>query len=240
MTRAYFAIGDIHGQIDMLEDALARIHDDPLAGEEVVFVGDLVDRGPDSKAVIATLIEGLAEGEPWKVLKGNHDDFLLRFLDAPDAKKVLTASRLSYLDPRIGGRKTLASYGVDVDERRDWNDIQLDARIAIPAAHKSFLRALPLTYATEQHLFVHAGIRPGVPLAKQDPTDLMWIREPFLTSTVDHGPLVVHGHTPVEAPTHYGNRINTDVGAGYGHELMPIVLLERDAWALTDTGRLRL
>lgn len=235
-----FTIGDIHGQADMLDEALSLIHDDPASGAPVVFLGDYVDRGPDSRAVIDTLIEGISEGEPWIVLKGNHDRYLLRFLDDPDYRDPRTSRGLRWLDDPIGGRATLASYGVDVDPRRKLTDIHKDALLAIPPAHVAFLETLPLMHRTAAHVFVHAGIRPGVPLDQQTEDDLLWIRAEFLKDTRDHGPLVVHGHTPETCPVMYSNRLNMDGGAGYGHPLSPAVLLGRKAFLLDRAGRLSL
>ncbi|MCB1335194.1 MAG: serine/threonine protein phosphatase [Roseivivax sp.] len=235
-----FAIGDIHGQADMLDEALSLIHDDPLAGAHVVFLGDYVDRGPDSRGVIETLIEGLADGEPWITLRGNHDEFLLRFLENPAYRDPHTKDNLTYLDPAIGGRATLASYGVDVGKRRKVKDIHADALAAIPKAHVAFLRALRPMHVTADHVFVHAGIRPGVPLEQQDPEDLMWIRREFLFDLRDHGRLVVHGHTAIDIPVHHGNRVNLDGGAGHGRPLVPALLLGREVFTLSHRGRIRL
>ena len=224
----------------MLDEALSLIEDDPYAGAPVVFLGDYVDRGPDSRGVIETLMQGLAEGEPWVVLKGNHDRYLYRFLEDPGYRDPRTSRGLSWLDDPIGGRATLASYGVDVDARRRLEDIHADALQAIPASHVEFLQSLELTHLTRDHVFVHAGLRPGVGLAQQDEDDLLWIRAEFLNDTRDHGRLVVHGHTPGPCPVHYGNRLNMDGGAGYGNPLVPAVLLGRKAFLLDAAGRLAL
>ena len=235
-----FAIGDIHGQADFLDEALSLIHDDEHAGAPVVFVGDLVDRGPDSRGVIDTLIEGIAEGEPWIVLKGNHDRYLTRFLADARYRDANTSKNYHWLDDPIGGRATLASYGVDVDPRRPVADIHADALAAIPRAHVDFIDALPLLHQTADHAFVHAGIRPGVALHRQTEDDLLWIRREFLDDPRDHGPLIVHGHTPQDYPVRLPNRLNTDGGAGYGRPLVPVLLLGREAFALTEFGRARL
>ena len=219
-----YVIGDIHGQADMLDEALSFIHDDADSGAPVVFVGDYIDRGPDSRAVLDTLIEGQAEGEPWVCLMGNHDRYLLRFLDNPDYRDPRTSRNLHYLDDPIGGRATLASYGVDADPRRKLADIHADAVQAVPPAHRAFLAGLPLTHQTGAQFFAHAGIRPGVPLDQQTEDDLLWIRAEFLNDPRDHGPLIVHGHTPQACPVHHGNRLNLDGGAGYGRPLCPAVL----------------
>jgi serine/threonine protein phosphatase 1 len=234
----FYAIGDIHGQLSMLEAAHARIaRDREETGDgsaPVVHLGDLVDRGPDSRGVIDFLIEEIAGGAPWIVLRGNHDTMLLDLLTGA----VETAE--SYLGPRIGGIETLASYGVRMGTFRSRRAILEDAKAAVPESHRRFLAGLPLLHAGSDVLFVHAGIRPGVPITLQDEADLLWIREEFLIDPRDHGPLIVHGHTPVEVPEHRGNRVNLDTGAGFGRRLTAAVFEGRDCWILEERGRERL
>lgn len=238
--RPIFAIGDIHGQLDRLHEALDYIAQDEAAEAPIVFLGDYVDRGPASRAVIELLMAGQAEGKPWTCLMGNHDRYILRFLDNPEYDDPMTTRPLLWTDPALGGDKTLASYGVDVDPSRSLADIRDDAAEAIPQSHLDWVANLPRYYETEDQIFVHAGIRPGVPLAEQAEDDLIWIRKGFLEVTDDYGKLVVHGHTALDHPQHYGNRLNLDGGAGYGRPLVPAVLLARDAFALGPKGRARL
>ena len=138
---------------------------------------------------------------------------------------------------RTAARATLASYGVVGLSvvRRD--ALREAARARIPDRHRAFLRALPTSLRHGDLFFCHAGIRPGVPLDAQRDEDLLWIREPFLSSTADHGPLIVHGHTPVDTVTHYGNRLAIDTGAGYGRALSAVAIEGRKAWLLTEDGR---
>lgn len=231
-VRAY-AIGDIHGHSDKLARAHALIAADRArvgdAGAPVVHTGDLCDRGPDTKGVVEYLCAGLKRGENWVVLRGNHDAMMSDFLDNGGSSAWLTAGG--------GGRTTLASYGVDVERGRDKKALRRDARERVPKAHRKFLRKLPLSFRYGELFFCHAGIRPGVPLALQTEQDLIWIRLPFLRSTEDHGPLIVHGHTPVPAVTHFGNRLDIDTGAGQGRALSAVVLEGRRAWVLTENGR---
>jgi serine/threonine protein phosphatase 1 len=234
----YYAIGDIHGQLAMLEAAHARIArdreetGDPAA--PVVHLGDLVDRGPDSRGVIDFLIEGIAGGAPWIVLRGNHDAMLLDFLNgAGDSAE-------TYLGPRVGGTETVASYGVRTGTFRSRRAIVEDAKASLPDCHRRFLSRLPTLHAAPGLLFVHAGIRPGVPITLQVPADLLWIRGDFLESSRNHGALVVHGHTPVEMPEHRGNRVNLDTGAGFGRRLTAAVFEGTEVWVLGDAGREKL
>ena len=230
----HYAIGDIHGQLGMLEAAHARIaRDREETGDgsaPVIHLGDLVDRGPDSRGVIDFLIEGIAGGQPWLVLRGNHDAMFQELLTQGDNAE-------SYLGPRIGGLATLASYGIRTGTFRSRRAIVEDARAAVPEGHKRFLANLPMLHAAPGLLFVHAGIRPGVPITLQEPADLLWIRGEFLESSRDHGALVVHGHTPVDAPEHHGNRVNLDTGAGFGRRLTAAVFEGTDCWILGDNGR---
>ncbi len=237
----HYAIGDIHGQLSRLRAAHERIaRDREVTGDgaaPVVHLGDLVDRGPDSRGVIDFLLEGIAGGAPWIALRGNHDKL---FLDALARAGDPTEADLMWLDPRFGGRATLASYGVKTGGLRGRRTILEEARAAVPAPHRGFLETLKPLHASLDLLFVHAGIRPGVPVTLQDPEDLMWIREPFLLDPRDHGPLVVHGHTVCEVPEHRGNRVNLDTGAGYGRALTAAVFEGREAWVLGEDGRERL
>ena len=239
--RRAYAIGDIHGQLDLLRAAHARIDADRLrtgdATAPVVHLGDLVDRGPDSRGVVDLLLTGMEAGAPFVVLKGNHDHLFCRFLEDPAATDTGLRAGLDWLDRRLGGRSTLASYGVAGADHLTATELHPNAVATVPAAHRRFLAALPLTYTAAGALFVHAGLRPGVPLARQDPLDLMWIRETFHTDRRDHGALVVHGHTPVEAATHYGNRLNLDTGAAFGGPLSAAVIEDGAAWLLTERGR---
>lgn len=224
------AIPDIHGYRTELDRVLALA--DAQCGPEarIVFLGDLTDRGPDSRGVIDRLIEGIGAGRDWVVLRGNHDQMFLDFLRDP-------GPGARWLSENIGGRETLFSYGAgEAMADRDWPAVAG----CVPAAHRAFLESLPEYHETESQFFVHAGIRPGVPLAEQQREDLLWIRQEFHDDPRDHGKLIVHGHTPVEAPTHYGNRLNLDAGAGFGRPLCVAEIEGRAAWLLTDGGRVPL
>lgn len=237
-----YAIGDIHGHLSLLQAAHDLIAADMArhGPGQVVHLGDLVDRGPDSRGVIDFLIRGLAEGHDWVVLKGNHDRMFTRFLNAPWEPEPGLRAELSWLHPRLGGPDTLRSYGVANAGDRPLDKVHAEALQAVPEAHAAFLAARPTLHQAGEAVFVHAGIRPGVALAEQTETDLVWIRDPFLTETASFGPLVVHGHTALDAATHYGNRLNLDSGAAYGGPLSAVVIEGREAALLTPQGRQRL
>lgn len=237
-----YAIGDIHGHLGLLQAA-----HDLIAGDmarhgpgPVIHVGDLVDRGPDSRGVIEHLMAGQARGEDWVVLLGNHDRMFARFLHDPGQPEPGLRADLSWLHPRLGGGDTLRSYGVLNAADRPLAPVHAEAVAAVPAAHRAYIAGLPTMHAAGDCVFVHAGVRPGIALDRQAETDLVWIREPFLAVTESFGPLIVHGHTSVEAATHYGNRLNLDSGAAYGGPLSAVVIEGREAALLTPQGRMKL
>lgn len=239
MTPIY-AVGDIHGQLGMLEDAIAKIETDGGSDARVVFLGDLIDRGPDSCGVIERLRAGIAKGRNWTVLRGNHDRMMSYYLnDVPRVDPQLLIN-MSWLSPRIGGVETLASYGIDVTEQSRHFMLRDQIQNAIPQTHVDFMASLPAFAEIGDLLFVHAGIRPGVALARQSEDDMCWIRGAFLDFAEPHPWLVVHGHTHLPAPRHYGNRVNLDSGAGYGRPITAAVFEGRDCFVLSDTGRVAL
>ena len=238
--RAY-AIGDIHGHLDKLRAAHALIAEDRARCGDmdapIVHVGDLVDRGPDSRGVIQYLLDGQVRGENWVVLKGNHDRMAALFLrDAPQIDPQLLLDHY-WCHPRIGGVETLESYGVAVPEGVRTYQLHAEALAKVPPIHRRYLDDLPAMHRMGELCFVHAGIRPGVALEDQSEDDLCWIRKEFHNSDADHGPLIVHGHTPVDEVTHYGNRLNIDTGAGHGKALSAVVIEGREAWLLGPVGR---
>ena len=238
MSTPIYAVGDIHGQLEQLETALERIEADGGPEAQVVFLGDYVDRGPDSRGVIERIRSGIAEGRPWRAVLGNHDRMFLRYVESGRTDDPRIKSGLRWLHPRLGGQETLMSYAVD-PSLGDAERLAV-AQAAVPSEHLDFLRERPLYLRDGPLLFVHAGIRPGVPLMQQDEDDLVWIREGFLEVEEPFPWLVVHGHTALDWPVHHGNRVNLDGGAGYGRELVPAVFERRDCWLLTSDGRVRL
>lgn len=240
MPNPIYAIGDIHGQIDDMHRVLEMIQADGGADAEVVFLGDYVDRGPDSKAVVQALIDGTKAGRNWVCIKGNHDRYLTRFVADATVYDPATRPDLFWLNPRLGGDKTLLSYGVEATDGHPLDPIHEAARAAVPQAHLDFLQALPLMHQTDDLVFVHAGLRPGVVLTAQKENDILWIRDGFLDHTAPFEKLVVHGHTALDAPEHAGNRVNLDGGAGYFRPLHAAVFEGTDCWLLTPSGRVAL
>ncbi|MEM9795894.1 MAG: metallophosphoesterase family protein [Pseudomonadota bacterium] len=248
-----YAVGDIHGYIDQLDRALALIEADGGRDAPVIFLGDYVDRGPDSRAVIDRLIQGQEAGRPWTYLLGNHDRFFRRFLENGALTDSVLRPGITWLHPNMGGRETLVSYlgdravppstalpGEDACPSDMVRAVSEAARAAVPEDHQTFLERLVPLHETAEQVFVHAGIRPGIPLEDQAEDDLIWIRKPFLDDPRDHGRLIVHGHTALPAARHYGNRLNLDSGAGYGDPITVAYIQGRDAWALAEDGRLPL
>lgn len=255
-----YVIGDIHGQIGQLDRALSLVAADGGSDAAIVFLGDYTDRGPDSRAVLDRLISARDAGRPWTFIKGNHDRMFLRFLTEGREHDSNIGSGLSWINRRLGGSATLASYGLPAGEgamflhpanggretlssydiggdEHSLQELVMRSRDAVPDAHRDFLADLPLWHEAGELLFVHAGIRPGIPLEDQDEDDLIWIRDGWLDATETHPWLIVHGHTALDFPEHYGNRVNLDSGAGYGRPLVPAVFEGRDCWTLGEGGR---
>lgn len=229
-----YAIGDIHGELEMLKAAHRRIF--AVAGEaaSIVHVGDLLDRGPDSRGVVDYLREGQAQGRDWMVIKGNHDRFLPKFLSDPDwIDPGLSSGRHWVEHDGLGAAATLRSYGVDPEGPR-WT-LHERALAAVPQDHADWLSHLPTHHLHPLALFVHAGVRPGVDLSDQVEQDLLWIRPEFLKDPRDHGMLVVHGHTPVKNVEHHGNRLAIDTGAVFGGTLSAVEIAKTTA-AETETA----
>jgi serine/threonine protein phosphatase 1 len=240
VTSPVYAIGDIHGQLRELDRVLTLIEHDGGPDAHVVFLGDYTDRGPDSRGVLDRLVEGQDAGRNWTFLKGNHDRMFEWFMHRPLLHDPHMMVELYWLHPRLGGDTTMASYGIDAKGSRREKDIQKEAFASVPPAHLDFLRGLQLTHETDDLFFAHAGIRPGVPLANQTEEDLLWIRQEFHIAHKPHPKLIIHGHTPVDLATHYGNRINLDTGAGYGRPLTAVVFEGAECWLLSARGRVPL
>ena len=211
---AIYAVGDIHGRLDLLLEAEQKIQKDvEFDGDGgnalVVMLGDYIDRGPDSAGVIDHLTKPPPNNLRRITLCGNHESVFCAFLDAPRAN-------LQWLG--FGGRQTLLSYGIDAeyflsDRKRSGEEFQTALIQAVPAAHRTFLETLPVLFRIGNYVFVHAGLRPGIPLEQQIDQDLLWIREPFLSQGAGSPYFVIHGHTPVLEPQTGPRRICIDTGA---------------------------
>jgi len=214
-----YAIGDIHGRADLLAELFELIkreqQERPPAASHLVFLGDYIDRGPDSPGVIEMLLHGLPAGFEADFLMGNHEQLLLDGLDDEAALGLWLAN---------GGLPVIEAYAQAAGSagrgKADWTRLS----DMMPAEHLLFFRSLELSVRYGDYLFVHAGIRPGIALDKQDPHDLLWIRGPFLGHMDSFGVTVVHGHTPVPAPQIHPNRIAIDTGAVFTGRLTALVL----------------
>jgi serine/threonine protein phosphatase 1 len=227
-----YCVGDVHGRHDLLRQMAERVEADieaPSFDHAVtVFLGDYVDRGLGSIHVV----EQLARGEwptPLIALAGNHEDLLITFLED---ERVLEAWR------SLGGLETLHSYGVDVGPamaKRDFGAVQTAFAARFPQAHRQFLERLKVSTAIGDYFFCHAGVRPGVPLDRQTRNDLLTIRDTFLSSDVEYGKLVVHGHTPSVVPEIRPNRIGIDTAA-YATGRLTCLVLEKDQRRFLHVG----
>jgi serine/threonine protein phosphatase 1 len=217
--QAVYAVGDVHGRADLLDELLEQINRDADGHPEdevrrVIFLGDYVDRGTGSKAVIERLLRGPLPDATTVFLMGNHERAMLDFLDDHTDGRAW----LSY-----GGVETLMSYGVAPTQPRDV--LRKSLRQLLPPEHLAFLRDCELQCSVGDYVFVHAGVRPGVALEAQDPLDLLWIREEFLCApNAISGKVVVHGHTVCKAPEDLPYRVNIDTGAFFSGRLTCLVL----------------
>jgi serine/threonine protein phosphatase 1 len=214
-----YAIGDIHGRADLLDQLHDKIETDLSTAPEktvIVYLGDYVDRGADSHGVIERLTRPRFSGIETVALLGNHEDMLLQFMDAPYGASLWLSN---------GGDATLSSYKVKVPASFDELLFTQRALLgAMPRHHKQFLSSLPEQAQYGDYLFVHAGIKPGLPLDRQSREQKIWIRDVFLSSETDHGLIVVHGHTIVHEVEWRPNRIGVDTGAYTTGRLTALVL----------------
>ena len=225
-----YAIGDIHGRLDLLDRLLGMIDEDDAsrgpARSELIFLGDLVDRGPDSVGVIERVMALSATGRV-RYLMGNHEEVFLRAVGGD-----LRALRFLV---RIGGRETLLSYGVSEEEYRalDFDELMVLLQAKVPPSHVAFLSAFENMIEVGDYLFVHAGLRPGVAVEDQKTSDLCWIRDDFLSHRDSFGKMVVHGHSITEEIDERPNRIGIDTGAFASGRLTAIGLESDQRWYLS-------
>jgi len=209
-NRRVYAVGDIHGCDDLLAGLLGGIEADLKAGETplIVFLGDYVDRGPDSRGVIERLVQLSAKWPGTRFLGGNHEEAMLRFLSDMEAGLVWS---------NYGGKAAMRSYGVeppaDDNDFEGWQKAHDLLKAAIPESHMRFLWGLEDSIELGDYLFVHAGVHPDRALDAQSTRDLRWIREPFLSDTRRLGKIIVHGHTPKPEPHIDERRIGVDTWA---------------------------
>jgi serine/threonine protein phosphatase 1 len=227
--QAVYAIGDIHGRLDLLQDLLARISEDAErhpadSARCLVFLGDYVDRGPAARGVVDAVIDDPLPGFTTVRLMGNHEQAMLSFLDGE-------SDGLDWLS--FGGLETLLSYGVPVHNLPDTGKavkaLQAALIEAVPERHIAFFRQCRLHHTIGDYVFVHAGVRPDIKLERQSPTDLLWIRDDFLrVRNPLPGRVVVHGHTICDMPQNRHYRINIDTGAFASGRLTCLVLRGRE------------
>lgn len=225
-TRIY-TIGDIHGRLDLLSEMLGMIASDatdaPELEKHIVYLGDYVDRGMESREVLDVLVSDQPYGFEKSYLKGNHEDAMIQFLDGDNDGSMWL---------QFGGIATMASYGVYLHEDGSREERLMEARemllARLPEDHLTFLRLLENSIGFGDYFFVHAGVRPGVALDAQTPQDMMWIRDRFLNSGADHSKIVVHGHTISDSPVVRANRIGIDTGAYASGRLTCLVLEDDD------------
>lgn len=231
--RRIYAIGDVHGRNDLLQQLLAKIIKDDgerdKAESEIIFLGDLVDRGPDSAGVIDTVMQLKSSLGNVRFLMGNHEEVYL-------AAATGNEKSVRFFN-RIGGRETILSYDISMQEYVELDIAQLAARITtlFPREHVDFIAGFEDQIIIGDYAFVHAGIRPGVSLAEQRPKDLRWIREEFLGIEDAHEKVIVYGHTISDEVVEAGNRIGIDTGAYYSDKLTALALQGSERWYL-DTG----
>jgi len=223
-----YAIGDVHGRADLLEKVLDTIDTTlvthPVKSVVQVLLGDYIDRGPDSRQVVETLV-ARARRHMMIYLKGNHESYAVQFLSDPS---ILPEWK------HFGGMNTLLSYGLNasiIDDPDAQQEVAVAFRNALPESHFRFLHGLALSFTCGDFFFTHAGVRPGIPLQRQHEQDLLWIRDDFLLHEKAFDKIVVHGHTPSKKPAIRPNRINIDTGA-YATGLLTCLVLQGDRMSI--------
>ena len=225
-----YAIGDIHGRFDLFREMIYKIEQDqstrPPASTRIILLGDIVDRGPDTARLVQGCMALTASTDRFVVLKGNHEEMMV---------EALRGNRSTYEAwLGFGGRETLLSWGVDPEMIAGPPSTKHLRNAATLVGHETleWLATLPLIYRHETYLFVHAGIRPGVPVDRQQSDDLLWIKDDFLSSTADHGYTIVHGHSAEAEVVVHENRIGLDTGAYRTGRLSAIGIENGKSWML--------
>jgi serine/threonine protein phosphatase 1 len=227
-----YAVGDVHGRLDLLNDLLARIDQDrasrPIMRPVHVFLGDYIDRGPSSRETIDRLLEHAQSNED-VFLKGNHELIAIKGLS--------DRGPFEQWMRRLGGMETLMSYGLsreDLAGGRSIVEIQAAFHAALPRTHLRFFRDLRLSFTCGDFFFAHAGVKPGIDISRQNERDLLWIREEFLASRDDFGKIIIHGHTPTFEVEVEQNRINIDTGA-FATGRLTCLVIEESRLSIIDT-----
>jgi len=227
-----YAVGDIHGRLDLLNELLARIGDDmsarPATRSVSIFLGDYIDRGPSSRETIDRLIAHAAANES-VFLKGNHEQIAI---------SCLRDRGLFERWMRLGGLETLMSYGITLAALSDDRQIvRLQAAFhdALPQSHFRFFRDLQSSFTCGDYFFAHAGVKPDIPLSRQKESDLLWIRQEFLSSRDDFGKIVIHGHTPARDVQVEPNRVNIDTGA-FATGRLTCLVIDESSLSVIDTS----
>lgn len=227
----FYAIGDVHGRLDLLQDLIGRIEEDSAArgaaDTQIIFLGDLIDRGPNSAGVVDFAMDLARRSPNTRFIMGNHEEVFLRIIDGDDAAFEFFC--------RIGGLETILSYGVtesDVEQVED-SDLAQQLRARVPPDHISFIRGFADMITAGDYAFVHAGIRPGIALEQQNVQDLHWIREPFLTHAHAFERIIVHGHSITASVEERPNRIGIDTGAYETGCLTALGLQGSERWQLS-------
>lgn len=225
-----YAVGDIHGRLDLLDqliDAIRRDAENYAGNTLTVTLGDYVDRGPSSRGVLERLATNPFPGG-YIALKGNHEAMLERFIKQPEIGDYWR---------RLGGLETLDSFGIPVAPvmmGKNYAEAARQLQAALSPTHTEFLKSLRTSITVGRFFLCHAGVRPGVPFADQNEEDLLWIRDDFLNSEMNFGKIVVHGHTPVREPEFRSNRINIDTGA-FATGRLTCVIFEGDSCRIIET-----
>ena len=229
-----YAVGDIHGCVALLDELIALIDADDAqrgpAETTLIFLGDVVDRGPASAAVIERLRDLAATRESVRFLLGNHEEIFLGALDGePKALRLFC---------RIGGRETVLSYGMEAAEyeRLDYEELVHRLADLAPAEHRAFVSAFEDMIVIGDYAFVHAGVRPNIPLDRQRSSDLRWIRDPFLDHRAKLDKTIVHGHTMTDEVEHRAHRIGVDTGAYASGKLTALGLEGSEVWHVQTNG----
>lgn len=231
--RRIYAIGDVHGRNDLLQQLIEKIIDDDFKrGEissELIFLGDLIDRGPDSAGVIETAMQLKRDLGNVRFLMGNHEEVYLKAATGDE--------KATRFFNRIGGKETILSYEISMKEYMDLDNAALAERLPglIPTNHIDFVKDFEDQIIVGDYAFVHAGVRPGVSLDEQKPKDLRWIREEFLSVKEPHEKVIVYGHTINDDVVEKSNRIGIDTGAYYTEKLTALALEGDQRWYL-DTA----